>query len=375
MSQLEHKVRAHLGPRPISTGEYPVKVEIRIKGSDGKWRRTRKNTEVFVKPSNWTGKDGKWIKRGDPQHFLKNDQIKRVINSIDAPSAFAETIPLVQFIERYIHLSETAKSVGRIRILTYKSTLRILQEFEKETSYPLHYDTMNLNFISHFLRYLEDRGHSQNNRRKIVKVIKRFLKVAMNEGHHSNTSFTTEAWRVPEKMPETVYISNKELEQLEAVKLTEAQTRNRDLFILGCNLGLRYSDLQALTKKNIITHRDKVMIRTVQGKTGQPVVIPVNGKVQEIIDKYDGFPERISQQKFNDSIKVICEKAGLKEKAAQVSTHTMRRSFATNAYIAGVPAHSIMKITGHKSEASFLRYIRITTEENAAFIGDHEFFK
>jgi integrase len=57
-----------------------------------------------------------------------------------------------------------------------------------------------------------------------------------------------------------------------------------------------------------------------------------------------------------------------------ISTHTARRSFASNCYLAGIPAITIMKITGHKTESSFLRYIRISQEENANKLLDHPFF-
>jgi integrase len=58
-----------------------------------------------------------------------------------------------------------------------------------------------------------------------------------------------------------------------------------------------------------------------------------------------------------------------------ISTHTARRSFATNLYIADIPAISIMKITGHKTERSFMYYIRISQEENADKLLTHPFFK
>ena len=57
-----------------------------------------------------------------------------------------------------------------------------------------------------------------------------------------------------------------------------------------------------------------------------------------------------------------------------VSSHTARRTAATNMYKAGIPAISIMKITGHRTEAAFMRYIRISKEENAAMLADNPFF-
>ena len=54
-----------------------------------------------------------------------------------------------------------------------------------------------------------------------------------------------------------------------------------------------------------------------------------------------------------------------------IMTHTARRSGATNMYKRGIPTIYIMKITGHKTESSFLRYIRITKEETADKIIQH----
>lgn len=54
---------------------------------------------------------------------------------------------------------------------------------------------------------------------------------------------------------------------------------------------------------------------------------------------------------------------------------TARRSFATNAYKAGVPTIAIMKITGHRLESTFLKYIRVSAKENAEILSNHPFFK
>jgi integrase len=63
------------------------------------------------------------------------------------------------------------------------------------------------------------------------------------------------------------------------------------------------------------------------------------------------------------------------KKYEKIQTHTARRSFATNAYLSGIPAISIMKITGHQTESVFMRYICISNEENALKMSDSDFFK
>lgn len=57
-----------------------------------------------------------------------------------------------------------------------------------------------------------------------------------------------------------------------------------------------------------------------------------------------------------------------------ISSHTARRSVATNMYLSGILTFRIMLITGHKTEKSFFRYIRITREENVKVLARHKFF-
>ena len=64
-----------------------------------------------------------------------------------------------------------------------------------------------------------------------------------------------------------------------------------------------------------------------------------------------------------------------REKCDMVTSHTARRSFATNAYRAGIPSLSIMQITGHSTESSFMKYIRVSKEENAISLSKHSFFQ
>ena len=83
---------------------------------------------------------------------------------------------------------------------------------------------------------------------------------------------------------------------------------------------------------------------------------------------------------INDLVEVVKTKGGLrisetKPKFQLITTHVARRSFATNLYLAGIPSISIMKITGHRTERSFLKYIKISQEENAQKLMEHPYFQ
>jgi integrase len=106
----------------------------------------------------------------------------------------------------------------------------------------------------------------------------------------------------------------------------------------------------------------------------------------EIFEKYSDrpnkLPKTISNQKFNDYIKDVCKLAELNEPgristrskeilADLVSSHTARRSFATNYYLQGFPTIDLMKITGHRTERSFLKYIKVSKLDTAKRLSEH----
>ena len=104
------------------------------------------------------------------------------------------------------------------------------------------------------------------------------------------------------------------------------------------------------------------------------------------------FPKISSQQAFSKIIKIICKNAGINElvlwertvgkkvvrktyqKWQLVSSHTARRTGATNMYLSGIPTARIMLLTGYKTEQSFFKYIRIEKKENAEILSNHYFF-
>ena len=163
----------------------------------------------------------------------------------------------------------------------------------------------------------------------------------------------------------------------------------RDLFLVGCWTGLRFSDFTGIKKENI----DGEFIEVETQKTGEVVVIPIHRQVEAIMKRYKGktlnsLPKPISNQKMNEYLKELGQLAGFNETVSEsitkggikqtvnhpkwelITTHTARRSFATNQYLAGFPSTSIMKITGHRTESSFMKYIKVTPREHANQLRD-----
>jgi integrase len=123
-------------------------------------------------------------------------------------------------------------------------------------------------------------------------------------------------------------------------------------------------------------------------KTRESVLIPMHPVVKQIFEKQEGkLPKPLTNQKMNEYLKEIgqmieglntktfktitqggFEKTTQIEKYKRITTHTARRSFASNLYLRGTPVLTIMKITTHKTEKSFHQYIKINSEEHADII-------
>ena len=74
-----------------------------------------------------------------------------------------------------------------------------------------------------------------------------------------------------------------------------------------------------------------------------------------------GMDEEVVIKKSRGGVK----RETTKKKWELITTHTARRSFATNFYEMGFDASALMQITGHSTEAQFKKYINIDKKRNA----------
>lgn len=212
----------------------------------------------------------------------------------------------------------------------------------------------------------------------------------------SHLKFEFVGFKVSEEEVDTVYLDNGEIDQLTSLApKNSTQKQVLIAFLLGCKTGFRFSDLRRVLKapdKFIAEKNGTVVIRLyqVKGNAGG-VIVPIS---KERADQVRSLNYKLrTNQSFNKTLHLICREAGLTskvtisktrnglreervfEKWELITSHTARRTFATLAFLAGIPVLRIMKITGHKTEAAFMRYIRISREENAVALAQHPFFK
>jgi integrase len=319
--------------------------------------------------------------------------LKNIKNGLDevfkTPLQNSSPKDFMGFIDHYI--KNTIKSTSTIK--QYNQTLRLIKDFQEKTRCALTFDTIDLDFYDKFTTYLADQGYYLNTIGTVIKNLKVFLNEAIEKGLTKNIAFKSKKFKKVQEESESIYLSKDEITKIYELDLSDNDElcKARDLFVIGCYTGLRFSDLSKLSEKNIIDNGTKIKILT--QKTGELVIIPLHTYILEMLKRYKGkIPEVISNQKMNDHLKDIGKRAKIKEKTTLhftqggikqhetlpkhelITVHTSRRSFATNAYLNDIPSISIMKITGHRTERAFLTYIKITQEENANKLINHPFF-
>ena len=264
-------------------------------------------------------------------------------------------------------------------VLHYNALKTHLESFQQKKGFKVDFDTIGKDFYLQFTHYLKEIGLKPNTIGSHIKRVKRLMNEAVEDKLTTNQEHHKRDFKVIKVDVDTVYLTEAEIQALYELEIDIPEKRRvRDIFVLNCFTGLRHSDWSKVSFENI--HNGNLYVRT--QKTDEPVILPVKPLVLEILNKYNNKLGVISLQKTNEAIRFIGQLAFSKQiksininKWLEIRTHTARRSFATNAYLAGIPIRDIMQITGHRKTESFLKYIRVTKLETAEKLKDHPFFR
>jgi integrase len=149
--------------------------------------------------------------------------------------------------------------------------------------------------------------------------------------------------------------------------------RNKLIFVLGINLGLRISDLLALKVSDFYEEngRFKKHLIVVEQKTGKARRLALSTAVKreikeqgiEYSDTAYMFPSRKGGKPIGrvQAYRILNE-AAAKAGISEIGTHTLRKTFGHHAYKAGTPLTTLQSVFGHSSEKHTMRYIGITQD-------------
>lgn len=336
---------------------------------------------------------------------LTSEWLETEIDKVLHPDKYiipeADQVPetVLQYIRYFVENADKRKDKKTSRSLSpnthkqYITTEKHLTDFAKHQHRKDYlFSEINEKFYTDFVDYLTNKEYTVKTKRgEEVNEIHRYtlnsvgkyiraLKVMIASAKHPEAD--TSAFYVFNEDVDNVYLNETELQQLKDCDFTTVPhlDRVRDWFLLLAWTGSRFSDLEKIDKANI--RNGMIIFR--QQKTNTSVTIPLHPVVISVLEKYNyQMPEAISNQKFNEFIKEACQTAKIdtlesftrtvggklitetKPKYELVSSHTCRRSFCTNMYLRGLDTMMIRSISGHKTEKSFLKYIKVSQQQHA----------
>ena len=288
----------------------------------------------------------------------------------------------------------------------WSNFLGILKRFIQIS--PFTWKDINKALADHFVSFMEKNGYMVTSINKYIICFKAMIQNAMDQELHNNLialrAFSKKKIQETDKAKE-IYLTKAELQALYEMPLEGLKDKVRDVFLVGCYTCQRFSDYARLEQENFTkTAKGTKVVRIVQEKTGNDVVIPIlNDNLLHIAEKYGYDIPKVNDVILNRYIKQILkelsstvpslarkertlltmkerekEKQGLvsferdnkenviKPRYELVSSHTARRSGITNLYLSGnFDTYQMMSISGHRDEKTFYEYIKLSSDEVA----------
>lgn len=289
------------------------------------------------------------------------------------------------------YITSKEKKVSKATLTVFKNVKEHLKAFEVFRKKTITFSSFDYAFYEDFIYFLtfdyiqprrkdETKGLKINTIGKTIKQFRIFIKDRVRRKIIAPIDLTD--FKIPEEESDAIYLTYEEIAKVYKTDVSEYPYLHeyRDLFVLACLTGLRFSDFSCLRPEDLRNN----MLYKKQEKSDHWVVIPLRNEAKEIFTaQFKERLPRLTNPEFNRHIKTIGKLAGItslitftskkgnenvvvtKPKCEWITTHTARRSFCTNEFLAGTPIKLIMKISGHKKEKDFYRYIRISPEEAA----------
>jgi integrase len=294
--------------------------------------------------------------------------------------------PFDDALTEFMSSRESSNELALNTIKKYHTLAIHLRSFAVTTKTTLRFENINKRFYDEFSAYLRNNlGHTTNTVNKYIKTFKTFINWAIDH-EHTKSEIATTKYKLSDNPTEVVYLTYEELMSIYNLELPEGSSLDkvRDVFCFGCFTGQRFSDIANLKHEDI--KRDVWVLHQVKVKDTIQNEVPLSGKALFILSKYKNAPKPlpvISNQKTNEFLKTLAEKAGIcdivkivryrgnepmvvrEPKYKLIGTHTARRTFITLSLEMNMRPETVMAISGHTDFKSMKRYIAVTNNMKA----------
>lgn len=143
---------------------------------------------------------------------------------------------------------------------------------------------------------------------------------------------------------ERVFLTEEEIKKIQDYNATGKLYHVKDLFILQCFTGLAYIDLMNLDRNSIERMGEYKVIRSNRVKTDGSFITLLLPEAEDVLKRYSYQLPRISNQKYNDYLKLLAEASGIRK---NVTSHVARHTFATYLLNKDVPIETVSRALGH----------------------------
>jgi len=401
-------------------------VSIKVYLSTGRGNLIELNTGFTINPKDWSESTNRPTQNNNTENKLLRNNLNKLetyifenlnkdlskgvlidsywlqsqINNCFGRVEKTDTGIIVNHIQYIIDNANTRKIKGRSklgisqsRVKGYETFKKLFEAYQKETKKQIHFLDINKTFVDRFTNWLiNTQKYSTNYAGKQIDNLKTVcLDAEKNDIKINPFVKQIEGFSESNEDKFIVTLSFDELEQIRTAEVTNTAYNNaRKWLLIGCEIGQRGGDLLKITKNNIRYNKGNMYLDIIQKKTGKSVTIGIiNPHIIDIIE--NDFPHEISTQKLNFYIKKVCEIAKINElvegkrlnpkakkdkpetmrkvlgfypKYELITSHSFRRSFATN-YYKQIPTGVLIGITGHSKESLFLEYINKREDKDA----------
>lgn len=261
------------------------------------------------------------------------------------------------FIDFIVRRTDERKDRAEGTIKHYRTLVKVLEDFGRINYF---HDLIRSN-ITMFDDYLRSKGIKDTTVYGYHKNMKAYINEAIRFGIISENPYV--GLKINRgKSDKRKYLTYEEMRRMERCRITDPSVnRVRDLFLFQCYTGLAYSDLYKFDFASDVERRgNKFIIADRRVKTNEDYFIVLLSPAMDILKKYDFDLPVISNQKYNDYLKVAASFAKIDK---NLTTHCARHTFAVFALNNGVPMEVVSKMLGHTNIKTTQIYAKVLNTE------------
>lgn len=269
----------------------------------------------------------------------------------------------MKYVYKFLDYLKYERGFSDYTIKSYSTDLKEFYEFSKK-------DTVNIELVRKYLRYLYEKNYSNRSISRKVSSLKSYFKYLEGEGIiKDNFMRLISNPKLEKTLPN--YLNYQDLEKLLNFPDKNNKYGLRDALILEMlySSGVRVSELANMKLKDIDFEDKKILVL---GKGNKERYVYYGSKCDSLLKKYLDMDhmdssylfigkrkDRLNEREIRLIVTESAKKAGIN---IHVTPHTLRHTYATHMLNEGADLKSVGDLLGHESLSTTQIYTHISNE-------------